>query len=123
MEEPASSPAATKDYGKGAFRNRPGPGCVVELPEFEPVSLRSKAAVQLWSQNELALQGVIQIIAQKVSAWAAIAAAPTIITGIYGMNFRYFPELDWRVGYPLAIVLMITAVLVLRWNFQRIGWL
>lgn len=58
-----------------------------------------------------------------MSAWAAIAAAPTIITGIYGMNFRYFPELDWRLGYPIAIVLMITAVLVLRWNFQRIGWL
>ena len=63
------------------------------------------------------------VIVQKVSAWAAIAAAPTIITGIYGMNFRYFPELDWRLGYPLAIVLMITAVLVLRWNFRRIGWL
>jgi magnesium transporter len=63
------------------------------------------------------------VIVQKVSAWAAIAAAPTIIAGIYGMNFRYFPELDWPLGYPLAIVVMITAVLVLRWNFRRIGWL
>jgi magnesium transporter len=63
------------------------------------------------------------VIVQKVSAWAAIAAAPTIIAGIYGMNFRYFPELDWPLGYPLAIVVMFTAVLVLRWNFRRIGWL
>jgi magnesium transporter len=63
------------------------------------------------------------VIVQKVSAWAAIAAAPTIIAGIYGMNFRYFPELDWPLGYPFAIVVMITAVLVLRRNFRRIGWL
>jgi magnesium transporter len=63
------------------------------------------------------------VIVQKVSAWAAIAAAPTIIAGIYGMNFRHFPELHWPLGYPMAIAVMITAVLVLRWNFRRIGWL
>jgi magnesium transporter len=60
---------------------------------------------------------------QKVSAWAALAAVPTIITGIYGMNFRYFPELSWPLGYPLAIVTMVVAVVGLRWNFRRIGWL
>ncbi len=63
------------------------------------------------------------VIMQKVSAWAAIAAVPTIIAGIYGMNFRHFPELRWPLGYPLAILIMIAAVLVLRWNFRRIGWL
>jgi magnesium transporter len=63
------------------------------------------------------------VIVQKVSAWAAIAAAPTIIAGIYGMNFRHFPELDWPFGYPLAIVVMVAAVVVLRWHFRRIGWL
>ncbi|HEX2370599.1 MAG TPA: CorA family divalent cation transporter [Acidimicrobiia bacterium] len=63
------------------------------------------------------------VIVQKVSAWAAIAAAPTIIAGIYGMNFRYFPELGWLFGYPLAIVIMVVAVVVLRWHFRRIGWL
>ena len=63
------------------------------------------------------------VIMQKVSAWAAIAAVPTIIAGIYGMNFRHFPELRWPLGYPLAIVIMIAAVLVLRWHFRRIGWL
>jgi magnesium transporter len=60
---------------------------------------------------------------QKVSAWAAIAAAPTIIAGIYGMNFRTFPELEWPFGYPLAITMMIAAVLGLRSNFRRLGWL
>jgi magnesium transporter len=63
------------------------------------------------------------VIMQKVSAWAAIAAVPTIITGIYGMNFRHFPELGWPFGYPLAIVIMVVAVVTLRWHFRRIGWL
>jgi magnesium transporter len=63
------------------------------------------------------------VIMQKVSAWAAIAAVPTIITGIYGMNFRHFPELSWPLGYPLAIVVMVVAVVTLRWHFRRIGWL
>jgi magnesium transporter len=63
------------------------------------------------------------VVVQKVSAWAAIAAAPTIIAGIYGMNFRHFPELGWALGYPLAILTMVVAVVVLRWHFRRIGWL
>ena len=63
------------------------------------------------------------VIMQKVSAWAAIAAAPTIITGIYGMNFRRFPELGWPFGYPLALLIMVVAVLALRWQFRRVGWL
>jgi magnesium transporter len=48
---------------------------------------------------------------------------PTIIAGIYGMNFRHMPELGWPFGYPLAILIMIIAVLLLRWNFRRVGWL
>ena len=63
------------------------------------------------------------VIMQMVSAWAAIAAAPTIITGIYGMNFRRFPELGWPFGYPLALLIMVVAVLALRWQFRRVGWL
>jgi magnesium transporter len=63
------------------------------------------------------------VIIQQVSSWAAIAAVPTIITGVYGMNFRHMPELDWTFGYPLAILIMVVAVLVLRWNFRRVGWL
>lgn len=63
------------------------------------------------------------VIIQQVSGWAAIAAVPTVITGIYGMNFRHMPELDWTFGYPLAILVMVVAVLLLRWNFRRVGWL
>lgn len=63
------------------------------------------------------------VIIQQVSAWAAIAAVAAIITGIYGMNFRHMPELGWVFGYPLAITIMILTVVVLRWNFKRVGWL
>jgi magnesium transporter len=62
-------------------------------------------------------------VVQKVSSWAAILAIPTIITGIYGMNFRHMPELGWRFGYPLALVVMIAAVLGLRRYFKHVGWL
>lgn len=63
------------------------------------------------------------VIVQQVSAWAAIAAAPTIVAGVYGMNFRHFPELGWPFGYPFALAVMVTAVAVLHWNFRRAGWL
>ena len=60
---------------------------------------------------------------QKISAWAAILIIPTIITGVYGMNFRYMPELNWLLGYPfaLSLILVISALLYL-W-FRRSGWL
>ena len=63
------------------------------------------------------------IIIQQVSSWAAIAAVATIITGIYGMNFRHMPELEWIFGYPMAIAIMILTVVGLRWYFKRVGWL
>ena len=61
------------------------------------------------------------VIMQKVSAWAAIATAPTIITGIHGMNFRHFPELTWPFGYAFALTAMVAAVGAPHWNFQRVG--
>jgi magnesium transporter len=60
---------------------------------------------------------------RKISAWAAIIAAPTLISGIYGMNFEHMPELTWTFGYPLAIGLMIVVCVVLYWRFRRAGWL
>jgi magnesium transporter len=60
---------------------------------------------------------------REISAWAAIIAVPTFIASVYGMNFEYMPELDSRVGYPLAIGAMLVAVIALYRFFKRIEWL
>lgn len=61
--------------------------------------------------------------AKKISAWAAILVVPTIITGVYGMNFRFMPELGWPLGYPFALLLMLSISTVLYFLFRRRGWL
>jgi magnesium transporter len=60
---------------------------------------------------------------RKISAWAGIIAVPTAIAGIYGMNFEHMPELSWRFGYPLALLLMFAACFLLHRGFKRSGWL
>jgi magnesium transporter len=76
------------------------------------VSVQQNAAMQ--HQN-------VQV--QKISAWAAIIAAPTLISGIYGMNFRYMPELDSVLGYPYALAIMLSISGLLYIGFKRAGWL
>ncbi len=60
---------------------------------------------------------------KKISAWAAILFAPTLVGTIYGMNFRYMPELNWFFGYPFALLLMAFISLMLYLVFKRRGWL
>ena len=60
---------------------------------------------------------------RKISAYVAMAAVPTLIAGIYGMNFEHMPELNWEAGYPMALGLMAGIVCFLFWRFKRAGWL
>ncbi|MDN5761701.1 MAG: magnesium and cobalt transport protein CorA [Microlunatus sp.] len=60
---------------------------------------------------------------KRVSSWAAILFAPSLIGGIYGMNFTQMPELDFRFGYPMAIAMMLTLAVILYMVFRRKGWL
>jgi magnesium transporter len=60
---------------------------------------------------------------KRISAWAAILFAPTVVGGVYGMNFEHMPELDWVLGYPLALVLMFSVSFALYLAFRRRGWL
>jgi len=60
---------------------------------------------------------------KRISSWAAIAFAPTLVAGIYGMNFDRMPELHWALGYPYALVLMVVTGGVLWVLFRRNGWL
>lgn len=60
---------------------------------------------------------------RKISAWVAMAAVPTLLAGIYGMNFDQMPELRWAFGYPFAIGLMVLVAGLLYRGFKRSGWL
>jgi magnesium transporter len=60
---------------------------------------------------------------RRISAWAAIIAVPTVIASIYGMNFRYMPELYLRFGYPVVLLVMVASCIVLYAVFKRSGWL
>ena len=60
---------------------------------------------------------------KKMTAWAGIVLVPTLIAGIYGMNFRVMPELRWQFGYPMALGLMAGAAIGLYVSFKKRGWL
>jgi magnesium transporter len=60
---------------------------------------------------------------RKISAWVAIAAVPTMVAGIYGMNFDHMPELHWRYGYFTVLILIAAVCLALYRRFKRVGWL
>ena len=88
---------------------------------------------QIWSFNEL-LDSILQAglarltVAEnedmrRISAWVAIAAVPTMIAGIYGMNFQHMPELESTWGYPAVLALMGGVCASLYRGFRRNGWL
>ncbi|MBA2322465.1 MAG: magnesium/cobalt transporter CorA [Actinomycetota bacterium] len=60
---------------------------------------------------------------KRISSWAAILFAPTLVAGIYGMNFHEIPELSWTLGYPMAIGMMLVMAGILYLVFRRRGWL
>ena len=91
---------------------------VIELADNVRDLLTSLLEVRLaQSANQL------NEVMKKLSAWAAIVLVPTLIAGIYGMNFRHMPELDWRLGYPMAIGMMLAASGGLYVVFKRRDWM
>jgi len=63
------------------------------------------------------------VVTKQLAAWAAIIAVPTLIAGVYGMNFKNMPELDWVWGYPASVLVMLALDVGLYIKFKRIGWL
>jgi magnesium transporter len=84
---------------------------LVGLQQNEEVKALSEASIR---QNDEV---------KKISAWAAILFAPTLIGTIYGMNFDHMPELHWALGYPFALVLMALVSATLYLVFKNRGWL
>ena len=62
-------------------------------------------------------------ITKRLAAYAALVAVPTMIAGVYGMNFKHMPELDWTLGYPVSIGLMAVIDTFLFTRFRKAGWL
>ena len=60
---------------------------------------------------------------RRISAWVALAAGPTMVAGIYGMNFDFMPELRWKFGYPLVIGVVTTLSAILAYRFKKAKWL
>lgn len=60
---------------------------------------------------------------KRISSWAAILFAPTLVAAVYGMDFDVMPELGWRFGYPFALALMAAVAVGLYVAFKRRGWL
>jgi len=60
---------------------------------------------------------------RRISAWVAILAVPTMVFGLYGMNFRYMPELEWHYGYPAVVIATFALCLAVHRALRRAGWL
>ena len=60
---------------------------------------------------------------RKITSWVALAATPTMLAGIYGMNFDHMPELRWTFGYPLVVGIMALVTGALYYKFKKSGWL
>ena len=88
---------------------------------------------QINSQRELltsALEANLALVSvrqndviKEISSWAAIITVPTFIASVYGMNFEHMPELRSQLGYPISLLVMLLAVILLRRFFKRIGWM
>ena len=65
----------------------------------------------------------LNVVMKKLTSWAAIVLVPTLIAGIYGMNFDHMPELHWRFGYAYAVGLMVVSMLLLYRMFKKRDWL
>jgi len=84
------------------------------LRELLTTALEANFSFISISQNE---------VTKRFAGWAAIIAVPTMIAGIYGMNFQFMPELNWRFGYPMVLALTFGSSGALYYHFKRSGWL
>lgn len=76
-------------------------------------ALEANFSVASMAQNE---------VSKKFAGWAAIIGVPTMIAGVYGMNFAYMPELQWRYGYFAVLGLIVSSCVALYLVFKRSGW-
>jgi magnesium transporter len=108
MERPASSTAAAsaplqrmQEYFRDRLRSPHRiHGTIEGIREMLTTAIQVNLGMISLSENE---------VTKKLAAWAAIIAVPTMVAGIYGMNFKHMPELDWEYGYFVSIAMMAVA--------------
>jgi magnesium transporter len=84
------------------------------LRELLATALEANLSLTTIAQNEAT---------KRITGWAAIFAIPTMIAGVYGMNFEFMPELRWRYGYPFVLAVTVSLCGFLYYRFKRSGWL
>ena len=62
-------------------------------------------------------------VTKRLAAYAALIAVPTLIAGVYGMNFTHMPEIEWAFGYPLSLSLMLAIDVYLVYRFKKAKWM
>lgn len=62
-------------------------------------------------------------VTKQLAAYAALVAVPTMVAGVYGMNFANMPELQWAYGYPTAVAAMVLIDIYLVYRFKKAGWM
>jgi len=88
-------------------------GTIESIREMHATAITVNIALISLSESE---------VTKRLAAWGALITVPTLIAGIYGMNFAHIPELHWALGYPYALALMTAVDLVLYWRFRRAKW-
>ncbi|MFG1680027.1 magnesium and cobalt transport protein CorA [Nonomuraea sp. NPDC049269] len=94
---------------------------VDEHNELLTSALSAHLALVSREQSAAAIQQNVDM--RKISSWAALIAVPTMIAGIYGMNFDHMPELHWLLGYPLSLSLMVIVTFIVHRLLRKSGWL
>lgn len=95
-----------------------------DLRSLSEHEARVEAEISYLQDATLGLINIEQNTIIKVFSIAAVLfLPPTLVGTIYGMNFEHMPELDWRIGYPLALVMMVVSASLPYWWFKKKGWL
>lgn len=111
----SSFPAAAKPYFRDVNDHLlRSIDAVNGLNEMLSVAMDTYMAMVTMGQND---------VVRKLAAWAGIAAVPTSVAGIYGMNFEFMPELQWRYGYFLVVFTVLATCVFLYYKFRKAGWL
>jgi Mg2+ and Co2+ transporter CorA len=107
------------------------PGQLIWIGLYDPDEEVLSKVQRRFGLHELAIEDAHLMLAsvksnevmKKLAGWAAILAVPTAIAGIYGMNFRFMPELEWTWGYPATLFAIVAICGYLYYRFHKSGWL